>query len=77
MTFTLCELRKKEIIDVCNGDRLGFPDDLVVDSCGNVICIQLTQSCFRLSFSKGEPRTIPWKCIERITSETIWVKSKS
>ena len=74
MTYMLCDDRKKEVIDGCSGDRLGFPDDVVIESCGTVLFITLAKSGFCLPFGKSEPRKIPWKCIERITEDTIWVK---
>ncbi len=74
MHYTLCDLRKKEVIDVCDGARLGFPEDVIIDGCGNVIFLCLASSGFRFSFSKCEPRQIPWNDIQRITDETIWVK---
>ena len=76
MTYTLCELRKKEVIDVCDGARLGFPDDVVIDACGNVLYLNIGGG-FRFSFGKADCRQIPWKDIQRITEETIWVKSGS
>jgi len=75
MNYTLSELRKKEVIDVINGDRLGFPCDVVIDACGNVRCVQLSRGGFHL-FGGNDPKEIPWKHIERITEETIWVKSR-
>lgn len=75
MTYTLCDLKRKEVIDVCDGARLGFPDDIVIDGCGKVLCLCLSASGFQFPFSKNEPRQIPWKDIQRITEETIWIKS--
>jgi len=74
MNYTLCDLRKKEIIDMCDGARLGFAEDVVIDGCGNVICLNVPSNNFRFPFGKGECRQIPWKDIHRITEETIWVK---
>ena len=39
----VCELREKEVINVCNCKRLGNPVDLVFDACSG--CIE--QSSFR------------------------------
>lgn len=75
MTYTLSELRKKEVIDVISGDRIGFPDDAVIDACGNVLCLQISCGGFHI-FGKRDPKEIPWKHIERITAETIWVKCR-
>ncbi len=75
MTYTVCDLKKKEVIDVCDGARLGFPEDIVIDECGNVLYLCLGSSGFGFRFGKNEVRQIPWKEIQRITEETIWVKS--
>ena len=75
MTYTIGELRKKEVINVCDGARLGFPEDIVIDECGNVLCLCLGSSGFGFRFTRGEARQIPWKEIQRITEETIWIKS--
>ncbi|MBR5782616.1 MAG: YlmC/YmxH family sporulation protein [Clostridia bacterium] len=74
MNYTFRELRKKEIIDLCDGARLGFAEDLVIDGCGNILCVTVPPSGFHFPFGKGECLQIPWKNIQRITTETIWVK---
>ncbi len=74
MNYTLSDLRRKEVINVCDGARLGFPDDVIIDGCGNVLCLSVPCSSFRF-FGKGEARHIPWKQIQRIAEETIWVKA--
>ena len=74
MNYTLSDLRRKEVINVCDGARLGFPDDVIIDGCGNVLCLSVPCNSFRW-FGKGETRHIPWKQIQRIAEETIWVKS--
>ena len=77
MKYTLSDLKRKEIIDMCDGARLGFPEDVVIDGCGNVLCLSVPPCGFHFPFSKCECRQIPWKNIERITEETIWVKLRS
>ena len=35
-----CELKQKEVINVCDGCRLGYTTDLEFDSCtGNIIAL--------------------------------------
>lgn len=74
MTYTLCELQRKEVIDLCSGARMGFPDDVIIDECGNVLSLSIPPSGFKFPFSHCDPKLIPWCHIERITEETIWVK---
>lgn len=35
---TFCELREKEIINICDGARLGCICDLEIDDCTGTIC---------------------------------------
>lgn len=33
----ICELREKEVINVCDGERLGFVEDMIFDLCKGCI----------------------------------------
>ena len=75
MVCSFGELRCKEVIDVCNGCRVGYIDDIEIDTeCGSIICLLVPSPGMRLPFSKGEPYRILWKDIDRIACDTIWVK---
>lgn len=75
MCCTLDELRCKEVIDVCNGCRLGFVEDVEIDiDCGQVLFLLVPTHGFRMPFCKSEPQRIAWKNIERIACDTIWVR---
>lgn len=69
------DLRDKEVINVCDGKRLGYISDVEFDVCEGRICaIVVPGECNILGFSKGEDIVIPWDKIERIGDDTILVK---
>ena len=69
------DLRDKEVINVCDGRRLGYIADVEFDLCDGRICaIVVPGECNMLGFSKGEDIVIPWDKIERIGEDTILVK---
>lgn len=69
------ELRQKEIINLCDGVRLGYADDFEFDLCdGKITALLIHQSKGLLSFSKCESVRIPWECIECIGDDTVLIK---
>lgn len=75
---TLGELRRLEVINVCDGNRLGCVVDIEFDLClGNITAILIPKK-FDLHdfFAKPEKRLcrIPWCCIERIGRDIILVR---
>ncbi len=72
---TLDALKNKEVINICDGKRLGFVCDGQLDlSCGRMISIIVPGECNFLGFSRGDNILIPWECIERIGDDIIIVK---
>ena len=69
------DMRDKEVINVCDGRRLGYVVDVEFDLCDGRICaIVVPGECNMLGFSKTEDIIIPWDKIERIGEDTILVK---
>ena len=69
-------LRCREVINACDGNRLGFVSDVEVDvNCGRIVSIivPVPCRCFGL-FGKHEDFVIPWKCIRRIGEDVILVE---
>ena len=65
-----------EVINLCGGERLGFPCELEIDlECGNVISFTVIRECggFPL-FSDREEYVIPWCKIECIGEDAILVR---
>ena len=73
--ITLSDLSKKEIINVCDGTRLGYPVDYEFDVCtSNIIGIIIEKSCGFLGLVSGEKTVIPWCKIECIGEDAILVR---
>ncbi len=68
-------LKCKEVINVCDGCRLGFVSDVEVDcGCGQILAIVVPGKgrCFGLLGCR-EDFVIPWQCIRRIGDDIILV----
>ena len=75
MQCRIRDLRRKEVINVCDGCRLGFVED--VDEKlheGQVVAIVVYGPCrFFGLFGRGEEFYIPWECIQRVGDDIILV----
>ncbi len=68
-------LKKKEVINVCDGQRLGFVQDLELDLCNGRICALLVPVGTTL-FGLLRPQRwyrIRWECIRRMGDDVILV----
>lgn len=69
------ELKEKEVINLCTGEKLGYISnfDIDLDDC-RILSIYVS-SCSGLSFfEKREEYLIPWCRIECIGEDTVLVK---
>ena len=68
-------LKCKEVVNVCDGCRLGFVTDVEVDICsGRIVAIVVPCKCKGFSFfSHRDDFVIPWQCIRRIGDDIILV----
>ena len=75
MIARISDMHDKEVINVCDGTRLGYVDDLEVDTCTAQITALVIGGCRRLFGLLGkEPDiVIQWKDIEVVGDETILV----
>ena len=78
MLNRLADLRCKEVVNVCDGARLGFVADVVIDVVtGKVISIVVPGPCRVLGlFLHEDDLLIPWNCIKRIGPDIILVDIK-
>ena len=70
------ELRQREVVNLCNGEKLGYPCDFELDTDDGRILSLIVSSCddcFSLWGSREE-YVIPWCKIECIGEDTILVK---
>lgn len=70
------DLRNKEVVNVCDGAKLGYIVDVIFDVCdGRITAIVVPgESCGVLGLSHREDITIPWCNIEKIGEDIILVK---
>lgn len=69
---TLC---RKEVINVCNGNRLGYVRDLHIDTQNACIVDLLVETDAPLSFKrKNRTLTVPWNCVQVIGDTTVLVR---
>lgn len=70
------EFRSLEVINICGGERLGFPCELEIDlDCAKVISftVSVPGKCFTL-FGDRDEYVIPWCKIDCIGEDAILVK---
>lgn len=74
----LQDLRNKEVIDVCDGKRLGFVCDCEIDICtGRLVSLIIPHSGGMFSvFSKNDDYIIPWRQIKKIGDDIIIVDTR-
>lgn len=78
MIARITDMHDKEVINVCDGQRLGFVDDVEVDTCtAQIVSIVISGRSKLCGLMGREPDiVICWKDIEVIGEETILVNYK-
>ncbi len=72
---SLCELKNKEVVNICDGCRLGFVSDVEIDlDCGRVVSLLVPADTKLFSFGKCAPVRILWCDIEKIGADIILVR---
>ena len=67
-------LRDKDVVNLCDGRRLGYICDFSVDTeCGRVCAIFVSGGYFGLGGKRGVIK-IDWECISCIGEDTILVR---
>ena len=68
-------LQRKEVINICDGSRLGYVGDVeVILPEGKVAALVVPGPCrFFGLFGRGEEFYIPWDCIQRIGDDIILI----
>ena len=75
MFCKITDMHDKEVINICDGNRLGCVDDVEIDTCTAQLCAIVIHGKPKLLGFAGheEDLIIPWKEIEIIGEETILV----
>lgn len=76
-----CELKQKEVINVCDGCRLGYATDLEFDSCtGNIIALIIpceNGKMWSLFNSSSKEYYVPWNCIKKIGDDIVLIEGNT
>ena len=75
---TYAELRRKDVINVCDGGCLGRICDLEVDDCTGCICSIVVPGSGKMLgiFHGDEEIVIPFTCVKKIGLDVILVDIK-
>lgn len=78
MQCRIADLRFKEVINVCDGFRLGFVSDVEVNIVtGQVVALIVPGPCRFLGlFWREDDFVLPWECISRIGEDIILIDVK-
>ncbi len=73
--FNTCDLREKEVINLCDGTRLGCPCDFEFNSCdGRIVALIVPRGGGFLGLGHAHDLIIPWQKIECIGEDAILVR---
>ena len=73
--ITTCDLRDKEVVNISDGVRIGYPSDFEFDtSDGRISALIVSRAGGVLGLFHGEEVFIPWSRIECIGSDAILVR---
>lgn len=73
-SMNFAELKAKEIISITNGKKLGFPDDIVLDTDTNSINYFVITKPSKM-FKRAEKEQIPFSSVTLIGEDVILVKT--
>lgn len=69
------DLRRLEIINLCDGTRLGYACDFEFDKeCEKILALVVKGSCGFFGLGRTDDLIIPWHLIECIGEDTILVR---
>ena len=69
------DIREKEVINLCDGARLGYACDFEIDLCdAKLVSLILPAPSGFFGFPKGDAVVIPWCKVECVGEDTILVK---
>lgn len=73
--FNTCDLREKEVINLCDGVRLGCPADFEFNACdGRITALIVPRAGGFLGMGRSHDIIIPWNKIECIGEDAILVR---
>ena len=73
--ISTADLREKDVINLCDGVRLGCPTDFELDvSCGRLVSVVVACDDSLFGFGKRDEIIIPWDKIKCIGEDAILVR---
>ena len=78
MRCRIADLKCKEVINICNGFRMGYICDVIVNVVtGQVLAIVVPGPCrFFGLFRREDDFIIPWECIRKIGDDIVLIEVK-
>ena len=74
MSIKFSELKQKEVVSLCDGRRLGYITDAIIDKNGNIEAFIVPgQYGVMAVFNKGNEVIIPWCKMVRLGDDVILV----
>ncbi len=75
MGMRFSQLQCKEVICMCNGERLGFVSDIVAEVPeGNIAAIVVPGPCRILGMAgRRDDYVIPWSCVKKVGPDIVLV----
>lgn len=72
----IVDLRAKEVINLSDGARLGYVNDVLIDlDCGRVIAIVIPGECILWGLlGREDDYIVPWENIEKIGEDIILIR---
>ncbi len=77
MCLKFSDLCEKEVVNLCDGQRIGCVCDLSIDECARVLAIYVAPIGKLFSFKSKKPICIPWDRIQRLGEDVILVNWQS
>ncbi len=76
MQCSLADLRCKEVVNICEGERLGFVDEVLIDTLTGKLVAIVVPGPFKYMgcFGRTDDFIIPWDCITKVGDDLILVE---
>jgi YlmC/YmxH family sporulation protein len=73
---SLADLRCKEVVNICEGERLGFVDEVLIDTLTGKLVAIVVPGPFKYMgcFGRTDDFIIPWDCITKVGDDLILVE---
>lgn len=70
------DLRYKEVVNICDGLRMGFVCDVILNAAtGQILALVVPGPCRFLGiFMREDDYVIPWECIRKLGDDMILVE---